>query len=404
MRHRPVILFYCQHSLGMGHLVRSFALVRALAQDFDVVFLNGGRLPGHTTPPEGIRMVNLPPLGMDTDSQLFSQDPHYTVEEAKAERRREIIACFAHLDPQVIVIESFPFGRKKFADEILPLLDHAHRRLPGRPLLLTSLRDILVGGRRDQQHHDNRAAALVNRYFDGVLVHADPTFARMEESFHVDEPLQVPVHYTGFVAPSRAAVTETRREQRVIVSAGGGMVGEPLFRAALVAQRILWTERQLPMTIVAGPFLPEAAWQALQSSAAGCDGLMLKRSVPDLGAEMRTVTMSISQCGYNTAMDIVSSGVAALVVPYNEGREDEQMNRARRLEQLGVLRVLEPGRLDGQILASELRRLAGFRPNPAGLDLNGAANTTMLIKNLLGTSPHNRGVPAPARQERVAPR
>ena len=114
--------------------------------------------------------------------------------------------------------------------------------------------------------------------------------------------------------------------------------------------------------------------------------------------------MSSSQCGYNTAMDIVSSGVAALVVPYNEGREDEQMNRARRLEQLGVLRVLEPGRLDGQILASELRRLAGFRPNPAGLDLNGAANTTMLIKNLLGTSPHNRGVPAPARQERVAPR
>ena len=28
---RPVLLFYCQHSLGIGHLTRSFALATALA-------------------------------------------------------------------------------------------------------------------------------------------------------------------------------------------------------------------------------------------------------------------------------------------------------------------------------------------------------------------------------------
>ena len=31
MRARPSLLFYCQHSLGMGHLMRSVALTRSLA-------------------------------------------------------------------------------------------------------------------------------------------------------------------------------------------------------------------------------------------------------------------------------------------------------------------------------------------------------------------------------------
>ena len=45
MTNRPAVLFYCQHSLGMGHLMRSFALADRLAERFRVVLLNGGRLP-----------------------------------------------------------------------------------------------------------------------------------------------------------------------------------------------------------------------------------------------------------------------------------------------------------------------------------------------------------------------
>ena len=42
---RPALLFWCQHSLGLGHLVRSLALAEALRERFDVVLLNGGRFP-----------------------------------------------------------------------------------------------------------------------------------------------------------------------------------------------------------------------------------------------------------------------------------------------------------------------------------------------------------------------
>ena len=73
MSKRPRLLFYCQHSLGMGHLIRSFALADGLANDFAVVFLNGGPLPEGQKPPEAVEIINLPPLGFDAEMQLLSQ-------------------------------------------------------------------------------------------------------------------------------------------------------------------------------------------------------------------------------------------------------------------------------------------------------------------------------------------
>jgi predicted glycosyltransferase len=164
-----------------------------------------------------------------------------------------------------------------------------------------------------------------------------------------------------------------------VVSAGGGIVGAPLFKAALAAQGELWETERLPMTVVAGPFHPEDDWDALRRAAQDRPGLELHHSVPDLGVELRDAAASVSQCGYNTAMDILYSGVPALFVPFAKGREDEQTNRARRLEKLGLVRVLEPGRLDGPALAREIRAILRFRPKPAVLDLNGAGNTARLV-------------------------
>ena len=60
------VLIYCQHVLGMGHLVRSLEIVRALT-DWDVTFLNGGDLcPGMEFPPQ-TKIVNLPPIKSESD-------------------------------------------------------------------------------------------------------------------------------------------------------------------------------------------------------------------------------------------------------------------------------------------------------------------------------------------------
>ncbi len=383
-RTRPGLLLYCQHSLGLGHLTRSLELAAGLATGFDVVLLNGGRMPAGTRVAPGVRVVDLPPLGHTDGYELISHDPGLTVEQARRRRRRIVLDTLAATDPAVVVVELFPFGRRKFAFELLPLLDAVHARGPRRPVVVCSLRDILVGGRPDQAAHDEHAGALARRYLDAVLVHADPAFARLEDSFRPQRPLGVPVHHTGFVAPPAAAGAPPRRQERLLVSAGGGMVGEPLLRAAVAGHEALAHRTGLTTTVVAGPFLPDPAWAWLRDRAAGSATLTAVRRVDDLCAALRSSAVSLSQAGYNTTMDLLRSGTPAVVVPYADGREDEQTRRAERLAALGALRTVRLAELDPERLVTEVTAARGTPPPDLHLDLSGRETTARLVAELAG--------------------
>ncbi len=395
---RPAMLFYCQHSLGIGHLTRSFALTSALAQAFRVVFLNGGPLPAGVNVPAGVERIDLPPLGMDDGHTLVSRAGATDPATAQQQRKLLIAQAVAHVRPALLLVELFPFGRKKFANEILPMI-RAARALPGgRAKVVCSLRDILVDARPDQQHHDDRARWLADRYFDAVLVHADPAFARLQDSFRPTLALRTPVHYTGFVVPTRQRAASVQRGPHLLVSAGGGSVGQPLFNAVLAA-RARWAGA-LPLHIVAGPFLPEAAWQALQQRAAALPGVTLQRHVPDMVAEMQRARASLSQCGYNTALDVVVSGAPALVVPYATATENEQAQRAQRLAELGALQQLpDSAAADPRRMAQALRELLSFTPRATALALDGAARSTELLARLVHATPPSA---TPAKTEEPA--
>jgi predicted glycosyltransferase len=385
---RPRLMFYCQHSVGLGHLVRSLTVAGGLAEAFDVVLLSGGPLPEALAAPPGVELIGLPPLGYSSDFGLVSRDPQWSVEQACQLRTWRILDEFRARQPDVLLIELFPFGRRKFGFELLPLLAEAQTAVP-RPLVATSLRDILVGRRGEQRGHDQRACDLANRHLDAVLVHSDPTFARLEDSFAPGTPLTVPVCYTGFVRAGERQPEHRPQPPapRVLVSAGGGMVGEPLFRAAVAAAPALLRHERLTTSIVAGPFLPEPAWTELQQAARQQPGLEVRRYVPDLAAEMADSAATVSQGGYNTTMDVLACGTPALVVPYADRGEDEQLVRARRLEQMGALRVLEAAALDGSTLAAAVRGLLRQRPPVLDLDLDGRAHTVRVVAELAGVAP-----------------
>ena len=389
MADRPALLFYCQHALGLGHLVRSLSLAESLGQHFDVVLLNGGRFPEGTSIPAGVRVVNLPPLGHDSSFNLVSHDPEWSLEAAMRERPRIILDELAITEPAVVLVELFPFGRKKFEFELLPLLDAVHSIGVERPRVVCSVRDILVGQRRDQARHDERAAGLANRYFDAILVHSDPKFARLEDTFHPETPMTVPIHYTGFVTNSAAPIeiAPADRLRRVLVSAGGGMVGGPLFKIVVDAHLQWHDSAGLSTTVLAGPFCPEPVWAWLQQQAARLDGFEAVRYLPDLRTEMARSAVTVSQCGYNTTMDILRARVPAVVVPFAEGGEDEQRQRAERLDDLGVLRCLDPEGLDADRLAEAVIAAATTTPAAVSLDLDGRDASARIISELCAAPP-----------------
>ena len=101
-----------------------------------------------------------------------------------------------------MLVELFPFGRAKFARELVPLLQaRAHGAFTA-----CSLRDILVSART--REHDDRAAKLANEHLDAVLVHCDPRFARLEETFKPQPAAQRarPLHRVRHAATATARV------------------------------------------------------------------------------------------------------------------------------------------------------------------------------------------------------
>jgi predicted glycosyltransferase len=382
----------------MGHLVRSLALAEGLADEFRVVLLNGGRFPKRIVIPRNIEVINLPPLGLAENNELVSHDCRRSVARAQDMRKKILLDTLNELQPAIILIELFPFGRKKFAGELLSLLKAARSLRDSRPLIVCSLRDILVGRHENQQKYDDRAASIANEYFDLVLVHSDPSFARLEESFHPRTQLCTPVAYTGFVVPPLKSASDPKCSsgfKKIVVSAGGGMVGEPLLRAAIQAHGLFSPDEKIEMDIIAGLFLPERSWRALRELAKGKQGLRLRRHVADLCGEMRKASASVSQCGYNTSLDILRAGVPALVVPFAVGNEDEQLTRALLLKDLGAIRVLEESDINPERMAAEIRELLAFRALRPMLDLEGVDKSVRILKSMIGTSKSIPVIPLP---------
>lgn len=387
---KPVLLIYRQQSDGIGKLLQCLMVCRSLRQQFLPVVMNSGPLPDGIEVPDGVEVVQMPGCSHLPEPGIFSPQRALNRQCDRADRREFILQILADLNPIVLMIDTFPFGDASLADDLIPLLEQAKNRSGGSPYVVCCLQDIQRFSGFNPQKRDDRTAELLENYFDMVLVHTDPAFARLEEFFQPRNTLSIPVHYTGFLVPRQniAAVAGVR-EERLLVSAGGGATGRPLFHAALEAQRLLWAAQRLPMTIVTGPLVTKKEWSEMQLLSEKSHALTIKRSVPNMGAEMRKVHWSISQCGYGTATETIASRVAALFVPSRGSRNLEQMDRARRLAHWGVGRLLVHEHLNGASLANEIVELVRFMPRETGFSMAGLACTVSLINKLvLGSNAH----------------
>jgi predicted glycosyltransferase len=107
---------------------------------------------------------------------------------------------------------------------------------------------------------------------------------------------------------------------------------------------------------------------------------------PDFSAYLAAADLSISMAGYNTCMNILSTGVPALVWPFAQNRE--QRLRVQRLRRFHALERLSDADLRAEALATKI--LQGLeKPVRAcrDIDLNGADNTARWIEDQVQAGP-----------------
>lgn len=380
---RPIrVMLYVQHLLGVGHLRRSATLAAAMQRAGLQVTLVTGGVPVPGLELEAHEVVQLPPAAAgDLGFKTLVDDRGTPVDDAwKARRRALLLAVWQRVQPDVLLLELFPFGRRQMRFELLPLLQAARAAQP-RPVVACSVRDVL-GGTRDPARLQ-WMQQVFDQYFDHLLVHGDPALLPFGHSYPLADALGERLHYTGYVVePARAGsdATDTYPAE-VLVSAGGGAVGQPLLEAAIRARpHTVLSDRT--WRVLSGVNALEADHAALVRLAAelGDGQVLVERFRPDLAQRMAHCALSVSQAGYNTVMELLRAGARAVVVPFAGGQETEQAQRARLLADRGWLEVVDEAALSVPLLAAAIDRAAA-RPRPA-VDahmLQGAETTARLV-------------------------
>jgi len=374
----PRIFFYVQHLLGIGHIARASRIANALVKDgFEVTVVSGG-LPVPGFPGDGVKTIELPPVvasnvGFSGLADAYGQAAG---EEFLSRRRDLLLKAFEEAKPEVVIIEAFPFGRRQMRFELLPLLDAIEKANP-RPKLLSSVRDILQENRKPGR--DEETVKLVKDHFDAVLIHGDPDFVRLEDTFPLTADIADRLRYTGLVAPPPAP--EPSETFDIIASAGGGAVGLELMRAARDAAALLPAD--ISWLLITGPNLPAADFSALSEDAPA--NVTLVRFRKDFPSLLRGAKVSISQAGYNTVGDLLRTQCRSILIPFVAAGETEQTVRAERLQALGLADILpEQGLTLDDVKAAVERALAAPLRSTVHLDLDGAEKSAAIIRSMIG--------------------
>ncbi len=336
--------------------------------------------------PDHVRLFRLPGLMTDRNYDgLFSTDNNKTLQQVKNERQELLYGLIEKEAPDILIIELYPFGRKAFRFELDPILKGIRNGHLNPCKVVCSLRDILVE-KTDPVAYETRVVDILNRYFHALLIHADSNLVKLDHTFSRIADLKIPVVYTGFVSqksPSDAREKIRHRlglgdnEALIIASAGGGKAGIVLLQPLLESMSLLNLNRKCHLHVFTGPFMPDEEFELLKKYANA--RIRIQRFSPNFLSYLAAADLSVSMGGYNTSMNILATGVPALIWPYPGDRE--QGLRAESLAGIGAAAVLEGKDLQPDRMVKIMERsLYHSGKGNYQVDLQGAANTADWIQ------------------------
>lgn len=371
------VLIAVTHLLGTGHLSRALTLARAFDHEGHQVTLVSGGFPAPQLDTCGVTLVQLPPLRSDgvDFTRLLTAKGTVAQTEDLAQRQSQLCAALQEAQPDVLITELYPFGRRSLRGEFLALLEAAHK-MPRRPVILSSVRDILAPPSKPEKAE--KADAVISQFYDAVLVHSDPAATRLQVSWPVSPMLEAKLRYTGYVAPAAAGPhPEQAGTGEILVSAGGGSVGADLYRTALEAARLMPDHRW--RLLVGGT---DAAARIAEFAQAGSPAL-LEPARPDFRQMLSHAAASVSMCGYNTALDLLQAATPAVLIPFDAGNETEQSLRADSLAPLDGIEVLATAALTPEALCTAVKAaMQAPQRDSSGFRFDGAARTVEIAAQL----------------------
>lgn len=359
------ILLYSHDTVGLGHIRRITRLARRLAeheQESTVLVLTGSAVADSFRLPGNVDVVKLPSFRKVENSRYVPRRLDMDDERFRALRRDLIRGVVENFDPDLLIVDKVPLGVHGELRETLEAL----RSRPAPCRIVLSLRDILDSPAEVAASwtRDGIWDAL-RRWYDDVFVWGMPEIYDVVREYRIPEDIARKFSYCGYIGPDGNGADRSRLADKKLVVATVGGGGDGAFLLSNFLRSLRHVRERFASVVLTGPDLsPE-------------ERTAVSRLVPQTGRPVFLIdfaaraerllggaTVIVSMGGYNTITEIVSRGRRAIVVPRTVPRR-EQLIRAERFQDLGLLRVIRPEHLTPVGLAAALdEELGATSPVP----------------------------------------
>ena len=384
------IALYSPGIVGLGHMRRNLLIAQTLAASPlqpVILMIAESREGGTFAMPPGMDCLTLPALRKGVDGQCTSRNLEVSLQELVALRSKTISATLGAFAPDVLIVDYLPRGVVMELDAALAAL-----RARGRTRCVLGLRDVLDDPIAIQRAWSPVANEdTIREYYDMVWVYGDPTVYDPLQEYPFPPDVMAKVRYTGYLdqrlrlqfadleGSDPLASLSLPPGRLMLCLVGGGQDGGRLAEA--FAQADLPPETN--GVIVTGPFMPPEVLRGLRQRVATHPRLRVLRFIPEPTLLLDRADRVIAMGGYNTVSEILSLEKRALIVPRMKAHP-EQLIRAERLRDLGLLDVLPPDQLSPRALSEWLARDPGPLPRVRDqIDLNGLARLPGLLRDVL---------------------
>jgi predicted glycosyltransferase len=380
--------------MGLGHSRRNQLLAQTLANSqvqANILIIMGMQSQNALPMPSGIDYLTLPALYKEEDGQYRARYLDLPLQELITLRAKMIRTALKAFKPDVFIVDNVPRGALR---ELDPTLKYLHKHKHTRCVL--GLRDVLDNSAT--VHYEWSRAQnedAIRKYYDAVWVYGDPAVYDLVHEYQLAPDVAAKVRYVGYLnqCPRLKRAVESEETdppaalqlppgQLVLCLVGGGQDGAPLAEA--FAQAVLPPETN--GVILTGPFMPLEVQQRLHCCVATNPRLRVLSFVNEPTLLLNRAERVIAMGGYNTMCEILSFNKPALIVPRVRPR-CEQMIRAERLRDLGLIEMLHPDHLNPNVL-TEWLTLDKKLPLQVRerVDLNGLTRLPDLLEEVVASS------------------
>ncbi|WP_228035460.1 glycosyltransferase family protein [Oculatella sp. LEGE 06141] len=383
------IALYSHDTMGLGHKRRNLLIAQALGYSTlpaDILMISGMNDASNGSMPPGVDYLTLPALYKGIDGQYQPRRWDISLKEIIALRSQVIRATIATFKPDVLIVDNVPRGAVRELDPTLEYL-----REHGTTRCILGLRDILDDPaivRRDWERAANDEA--IRKYYDAVWIYGDPSVYDITRECRFAPDVAAKFHHIGYLdqrfrlkfADESATIANIALPpgRLAVCMVGGGQDGARLAEAFARSERPPDTNG----VILTGPLMPAKLRQRLQGYAAQSSRLTVLDYLAEPTLLLEQADWVVSMGGYNTICEILSFEKRALIVPRIKPRR-EQLIRAERLQQLGIVDVLHPDRLSPIAISDWFAQSWASPLIRDRLDLNGLNRLPQLLEATLTT-------------------